>query len=137
LLARADLPRHAGEAAVLMIRVLALRAERAAASRERVRTGDDARARAVRDVGAADRLVDGEQPDRSEVPNLILLDRTADGRVGVVVLADLVDRLHTQFLEVIRQVVGLERSAFVPDEERPAETVAAFFRDHVDLDAAG
>ena len=120
-----------------MLRVDALRAERAAASGQRVRAGDDAGLRAVGHVGVGDRLVHDEEAPRSEEPQLIFGDRPAHREVGVVVGADLVDRLHAVRREEGRQVVALHLAGLVPLEQRAAEAVAALFRDHVDLHAAG
>ena len=119
-----------------MLRIHALRAERALAD-ERGLAGQDAGGRAVRHVGAGDRLVDDEEAAGPEEPERVLLDRAAQREVGVVVGADLVDRLDAVGRQERRQVVALDLAALVALEERAAEAVAALFRDHVDLHAAG
>ena len=91
LVARTDLPGEASQAAVLVLRIDALRAQRAAAAGERRLTGRDTGHATVRHVGVGNRFVDREQADRAEEPDRVPLDWSALGVVGVAVPADLVD----------------------------------------------
>src|SRR5436853_7680038 len=103
-----------------MLRVDALRAERAAAACERIRARQDAGARAVGDVRVCDRFIHREEARRPEEPQLVLRNRAAERAVGIVVRPYLVDRLHSLRRQKWRAVAALPLPRFGGPATRPA-----------------
>ncbi len=99
--------------------------------------GDEIRARAFRTVeGVGGQGVEDEVTGRREVPDLVLLDRAAEGAFDVGQLADAVRRADAALDQVVVDVVALERLVLVAEEQAARHDVAAVAGNLVQTDAA-
>src|SRR5262249_53569577 len=79
-----------------------------------------------------DRFVNCKEARRREKPQLIFFDRSALGQVDVPVKPDLVDDAYTVRLKKTREIVALQRRAFVSHKRGTMEFIAAFLWVEVD-----
>ena len=83
-----------------------------------------------------DGLIRLPESHRPEEPQRVFLDRAAQRGIHVVDEVHPIDRRQTAVLQVLGQVVALERVVGERAEEVPLEGVAAVLRNHVAPDAA-
>src|SRR5207253_46483 len=101
------------------------------------RIGTDSYARQLIEIVALLKLLVHGLAIAKKEPELVPLDRAAEGPAGVVVLLDPAGQLkQAARAQVVGEIVGLKTLGGVGRLECPRERVAAVFGHHVDLDAA-
>src|SRR5262245_16687563 len=136
LVLRADLPCHPDQAALDGLIVDALTNLLADVV---VREASAALGAVIRAAvfGAGNRRVNRPAAERREEPESVFLDGAALRHVEVGDEIDRARRRQAAIAQLLREVVALPLTGLVRREERAAEPVAAFARNHVQANAAG